>query len=96
MIGDAVTAKRFMRAALLGVAMAVETQRILRLHMEGFPPDPDGAVEVEVPFPDSTVIAAVLDAAVACFEPEGSPSVQAARQAVLGPVLELASLAEAA
>ncbi|GAA0979249.1 hypothetical protein GCM10009555_043630 [Acrocarpospora macrocephala] len=90
MIADAVAAERFMRAAMLGVAMAVEAQRILRVHMgEG-----SGAeVAVDIPFPDSTVMAAVLDAAATCF-PEAIGPPESARQAVLRPLLDLAALAE--
>ncbi|WP_067178293.1 hypothetical protein [Microtetraspora niveoalba] len=93
MIADARAAERFMRAAMLGVAMAVETQRILRLHAGDSPPDRDGTVGVEIPFPDSTVITAVLDAAAGCFQPPGDPA-EDPRQAVLAPLLELATLAK--
>lgn len=90
MIADAVAAERFMRAAMLGVAMAVEAQRILRVHMrEGS----GGEVAVDIPFPDSTVMAAVLDAAATCF-PEAVGPPESARQAVLRPLLELAALAD--
>ncbi|MEV0969328.1 hypothetical protein [Microtetraspora glauca] len=92
MIADAHAAERFLRAAMLGVAMAVETQRILRLHTGDSPPDADGTVGVEIPFPESTVIAAVLDAAATCFQPRGDTG-EDPRQAVLIPLLELASLA---
>ncbi|GAA0400718.1 hypothetical protein Acor_39340 [Acrocarpospora corrugata] len=90
MIPDAVTAERFMRAAMLGVAMAVEAQRILRVHMSEHP---GGEAAVDIPFPDSTVMAAVLDAAATCF-PEAAGSPESARQAVLRPLLELAALAD--
>ncbi|WP_433217846.1 hypothetical protein [Microtetraspora malaysiensis] len=93
MIADAHAAERFMRAAMLGVAMAVETQRLLRLHAGDSPPDQDGAVGVEIPFPDSTVITAVLDAAATCFRPPDDPG-EDPRQAVLAPLLELAALAK--
>ncbi|MEO3856308.1 hypothetical protein [Acrocarpospora sp. B8E8] len=95
MIADAVAAERFMRAAMLGVAMAVEAQRILRVHMgEGSVSGGAGAeVAVDIPFPDSTVMAAVLDAAATCF-PEAIGPPESARQAVLRPLLDLAALAE--
>ncbi|WP_214108914.1 hypothetical protein [Acrocarpospora catenulata] len=87
MISDAVVAERFLRAARLGVAMALEAQRILRVHRA------EGATAVEIPVPDAAVMAAVLDAAAGCF-PEGDGPPELARQAVLRPLLEIASLAE--
>jgi hypothetical protein len=90
-ISDAVAAERFMRAAMLGVAMAVEAQRILRVHMSE---EAGGEGAVDIPFPDSTVMAAVLDAAATCF-PEAIGPPESARQAVLRPLLDLAALAEA-
>ncbi|GIH28056.1 hypothetical protein Aph01nite_63660 [Acrocarpospora phusangensis] len=93
MVSDAVTAERFMRAAMLGVAMAVEAQRILRVHMTAME-EAGGEGAVDIPFPDSTVMAAVLDAAATCF-PEATGPPESARQAVLRPLLDLAALADA-
>ncbi|MDF5754103.1 hypothetical protein [Spongiactinospora sp. TRM90649] len=94
--GQAVLAhpERFVRAAMLGSAMAAEIQRILRDHVKLTEVAPDGTILVEVPYPDSTVLYAVLDAAAACFggEGPGEGSPEEARQAMVEPVLQLASL----
>ncbi|MCG5211899.1 hypothetical protein [Streptosporangium sp. KLBMP 9127] len=93
MTGDVDEADRFLRAAMLGSAMAAEIQRILSANVRPAEVAADGTILVEVPFPDSTVLYAVLDAAAACFgSPRRDGSPEEARQAVLEPVLQLAAL----
>ncbi|WP_146607532.1 hypothetical protein [Spongiactinospora gelatinilytica] len=94
MTGDGQAAERFVRAAMLGSAMAVEIQRILSDHVKLAEVADDGTILVEVPFPDSTVLFAVLDAAASCFGPaeRGAAGTEETRQAMVEPVLQLASL----
>jgi hypothetical protein len=97
--GSVFTAERLLRAALLGVAMAVEIRHILRLHFDpSGSVDADGTAAVVVPFPDSLIVAAVLDAALTCLvnadaDAEADPDADT-RQAVLGQVLDLAALTD--
>jgi hypothetical protein len=93
--GELDEAERFLRAAMLGSAMAAEIQRILRDNVRPAEVAADGTIAVQVPFPESAVLYAVLDAATACFADftQAGDSAQEARQAVLAPVLQLAALA---
>ncbi|MFG1943616.1 hypothetical protein [Nonomuraea sp. NPDC048826] len=83
------TAERMERAAVLGVAVAEETRRLLRLHLRPAVLDDDGKVVVDVPYPDAAVVTALLDVAAECFGERGS-SVEEARQAALETLLDLA------
>lgn len=83
-------AGRLRQAALLGGAVAGEARRIIRAHL-GHADVRGAVVVVEIPFPDSVVLAAILDLAAACFGLAArAPSADAARQAVLSPLLRLA------
>ncbi|MFI6477420.1 hypothetical protein ACIBH1_05775 [Nonomuraea sp. NPDC050663] len=84
-----VAAERFERAAILGVAMAEETRRILRSHLRPAEVSADGTVLVNVPFPDSAVLRVVLEVATECFARAGASPEQARREA-LESVLQLA------
>lgn len=84
-----VAAERFERAAILGVAMAEETRRILRSHLRPAEVAADGTVLVNVPFPDSAVLRVVLEVATECFARAGASPEQARREA-LESVLQLA------
>ncbi|GAA2649064.1 MULTISPECIES: hypothetical protein [Nonomuraea] len=67
MDGDSAESERFVKAALLGVAVAEETRRLLRLHFSPAEVGADGRVHVEVPYPDSAVVETVLEVAAECF-----------------------------
>ncbi|MFI6600419.1 hypothetical protein ACIBHX_29600 [Nonomuraea sp. NPDC050536] len=82
-------ADRFEHAAVLGVAMAEETRRLLRLHLGPSEVAADGTVMVDVPYPDAAVLLAVLDVAADCFGERGE-SVEETRQAALSKLLALA------
>ncbi|MFC4005679.1 hypothetical protein ACFOY2_00480 [Nonomuraea purpurea] len=87
--------ERFERAAVLGVAVAEETRRLLRLHLaeaEGEAAG-DGTVLVDVPYPDAAVVTALLDVAAECFGEQGD-SVEETRQAALETLLKLADFHE--
>lgn len=81
--------ERFERAAVLGVAVAEETRRLLRLHLTPAEVAADGTVEVDVPYPDAAVVRAVLDVAAECFGERGA-SAEECRQAALETLLQLA------
>ncbi|MEO3884042.1 hypothetical protein [Nonomuraea sp. B5E05] len=85
-----IASERFERAAVLGVAVAEETRRLLRHHL-GSPGEEgdDGTVLVDVPYPDAAVLTAVLDVAAECFGERGD-SVEESRQAALETLLQLA------
>ncbi|MEU7861753.1 hypothetical protein [Nonomuraea sp. NPDC049141] len=82
-------AEQFERAAVLGVAVAEEMRRLLRLHAVPAEEAGDGTVLVDVPYPDAAVVVAVLDVAADCFGERGG-SVEETRQAALETVLQLA------
>lgn len=84
------TAERLERAAALGVAVAEETRRLLRLHMRPAVLGEDGKVVVDVPYPDAAVVTALLDLAAECFGERGA-SVEETRQAALETLLRLAA-----
>jgi hypothetical protein len=84
-----IAAEQFERAAVLGVAVAEEMQRLLRLHAVAPERAGDAAVLVNVPYPDAAVVVAVLDVAADCFGERGD-SVEETRQAALESVLRLA------
>lgn len=91
MVEEVPPARWFRQAALLGGAVAGESRRIIRAHLGSARREASGAAVVEIPFPDSLVLAAVLDIAAACFGLDARcPSAEAARQAVLRPLLRLA------
>ncbi|MFD1939120.1 MULTISPECIES: hypothetical protein [Nonomuraea] len=93
MDGDSAESERFVRAAMLGVAVAEETRRLLRLHFSPSEVGADGRVHVEVPYPDSAVVEAVLDVAAECFGEKGA-SIEEMRQAALDSLLQLAEFDE--
>ncbi|MEV0620855.1 hypothetical protein AB0I81_46545 [Nonomuraea sp. NPDC050404] len=78
---------------MLGVAVAEETRRLLRLHVGTEEEDADGTVLVDVPYPDAAVVTALLDVAAECFGERGS-SVEETRQAALETLLKLADFDE--
>lgn len=80
--------ERMERAAVLGVAVAEETRRLLRLHLRPAVLGDDGKVVVDVPYPDAAVLTAVLDVAAECFGERGA-SVEETRQAALEALLDL-------
>ncbi|WP_327086425.1 hypothetical protein OIE66_29350 [Nonomuraea sp. NBC_01738] len=82
-----IASERFERAAVLGVAMAEETRRLLRQHVVVGAVADDGTVGVDVPYPDAAVLLTVLDVAAECFGEHD-------RQAALTTVLALAGLDE--
>lgn len=84
-----IAAEQFERAAVLGVAVAEEMRRLLRLHAVPAEEAGDGTVLVDVPYPDAAVVVAVLDVAADCFGERGG-SVEETRQAALETVLQLA------
>lgn len=84
-------AERYESAALLGVAVAEETRRLLRCHLRPVEVGGDGTVAVSVPYPDAAVVEAVLDVAAECFDVRGS-SVEEMRQGALDMLLELVDL----
>ncbi|MGN9837995.1 hypothetical protein ACTMTI_07725 [Nonomuraea sp. H19] len=85
-----IASERFERAAVLGVAVAEETRRLLRLHVDAAGAEgDDGTVLVDVPYPDAAVVAALLDVAAECFGERGD-SVEEVRQAALETLLQLA------
>ncbi|MGW2159328.1 hypothetical protein [Nonomuraea sp. NPDC001699] len=86
-----IASERFERAAVLGVAVAEETRRLLRLHLRPAEVGGDGRVVVDVPYPDAAVVAALLDVAAECFGERGG-SVEETRQAALETLLQLAEL----
>ncbi|MGW0480861.1 hypothetical protein [Nonomuraea sp. NPDC003214] len=86
-----IAAERFERAAVLGVAVAEETRRLLRLHLTPAAVGEDGKVVVDVPYPDAAVVTALLDVAADCFGERGD-SVEEVRQAALRTLLQLADL----
>ncbi|WP_169789250.1 hypothetical protein [Nonomuraea candida] len=88
-----IASERFERAAVLGVAVAEEARRLLRLHLTAGEADPDGTVLVDVPYPDAAVVAALLDVAAECFGERGD-SVEETRQAALETLLQLADFDE--
>lgn len=83
--------ERYERAALLGVAVAEETRRLLRRHLTPVEVAADGTVPVSVPYPDAAVVEAVLDVAAECFDVRGT-SIEEVRQAALDSLLQLADL----
>ncbi|MDA0634664.1 hypothetical protein OUY22_14670 [Nonomuraea sp. MCN248] len=83
------TVERMERAALLGVAVAEETRRLLRLHLRPAVLGDDGTVVVDVPYPDAMVVTALLDVAAECFGERGA-SVEESRQVALEALLDLA------
>ena len=85
-----IAAERFEHAAVLGVAMAEETRRLLRLHLAPTEVADDGTVLVDVPYPDAAVLLAVLDVAAECFGERGE-SLEETRQAALTKLLQLAT-----
>jgi hypothetical protein len=86
-----IASERFERAAVLGVAVAEEARRLLRLHLAPAPVGADGKVAVDVPYPDAAVVAALLDVAADCFGERGE-SIEETRQAALETLLQLADL----
>ncbi|NUP61793.1 MAG: hypothetical protein HOW71_06400 [Nonomuraea sp.] len=84
-----IASERFERAAVLGVAVAEETRRLLRLHLRPAEVGGDGKVVVDVPYPDAAVVTALLDVAAECFGERGD-SVEETRQAALETLLQLA------
>ncbi|MFD1546556.1 hypothetical protein [Nonomuraea guangzhouensis] len=84
-----IAAEQFERAAVLGVAVAEEMRRLLRLHAVPGEEERDGTVLVDVPYPDAALVVAVLDVAADCFGERGG-SVEETRQAALETVLQLA------
>ncbi|MEV0232362.1 hypothetical protein [Nonomuraea sp. NPDC050786] len=84
-----IASERFERAAVLGVAVAEETRRLLRLHLASGQEGGDGEVLVDVPYPDAVVVTALLDVAAECFGERGD-SVEETRQAALETLLQLA------
>ncbi|MEV0585973.1 hypothetical protein [Nonomuraea sp. NPDC050310] len=86
-----VAAERFERAAILGVAMAEETRRILRAHVTPAEVAADGTVLINVPYPESAVLQVVLEVAADCFARAGASPEEARREA-LEAVLQLAEL----
>jgi hypothetical protein len=91
MSGD--TGVSIVRAAMLGVAVAEEMRRLLRLHLTPSEVAADGTVDVQVPYPDAAVVHAVLDVAAECFGERGD-SAEEVRQAALDSVLQLAGFAD--
>ncbi|WP_113700865.1 hypothetical protein [Nonomuraea lactucae] len=83
-----IAAERFERAAVLGVAMAEEMRRLLRLHVAPAAAAEGDTVLVDVPYPDAAVVVAVLDVAAECFGERGD-SVEETRQAALETLLDL-------
>lgn len=89
-----IASERFERAAVLGVAVAEETRRLLRRHLDAAGEMAgDGTVLVDVPYPDAAVVTALLDVAAECFGERGD-SVEEVRQAALDTLLQLAGLDE--
>ncbi|MER7368880.1 hypothetical protein AB0L44_33815 [Nonomuraea wenchangensis] len=86
-----IASERFERAAVLGVAVAEETRRLLSLHLDPAASEEgtDGTVLVDVPYPDAAVVTALLDVAAECFGERGG-SVEETRQAALETLLQLA------
>jgi hypothetical protein len=85
-----IAAERFERAAVLGVAVAEETRRLLGRHLDAAGAEgADGTVLVDVPYPDAAVVTALLDVAAECFGERGD-SVEEIRQAALESLLQLA------
>ncbi|GAA0929165.1 hypothetical protein [Nonomuraea longicatena] len=84
-----IASERFERAAMLGVAVAEETRRLLRLHVAPSEVAADGTVRVDVPYPDAAVVEALLDVAAECFGERGA-SVEESRRAALEKLLQLA------
>ncbi|MEV0149237.1 MULTISPECIES: hypothetical protein [unclassified Nonomuraea] len=82
-------AEKFEYAAVLGVAMAEEMRRLLRLHLVPADRAKDGAIVIDVPYPDAAVVMAVLDVAADCFGERGE-TVEETRQAALEKLLQLA------
>jgi hypothetical protein len=91
--GDVIASERFERAAVLGVAVAEETRRLLKLHVGEGEEGDDGTVLVDVPYPDAAVVTALLDVAAECFGERGD-SVEETRQAALETLLQLAGFDE--
>jgi hypothetical protein len=91
--GDVIASERFERAAVLGVAVAEETRRLLRRHVGEAEEAADGTVLVDVPYPDAAVVAMLLDVAAECFGERGG-SVEETRQAALETLLQLAGFDE--
>lgn len=87
-----IAAERFERAAVLGVAVAEEARRLIRLHLIPGEVGEDGKVVVDVPMPDAAVVTALLDVAADCFGERGA-SVEEERQAALETLLQLADFA---
>ncbi|MEV4100131.1 hypothetical protein AB0J42_07685 [Nonomuraea sp. NPDC049649] len=81
--------ERMERAAVLGVAVAEEARRLLRLHLRPAALGDDGKVVVDVPYPDAAVMTALLDVAADCFGERGA-SLEESRQAALEALLDLA------
>ncbi|MFI7613983.1 hypothetical protein E1286_22055 [Nonomuraea terrae] len=88
-----IASERFERAAVLGVAVAEEARRLLRLHLAEGEAGDDGTVMVDVPYPDAAVVTALLDVAADCFGERGA-SVEETRQAALETLLQLAGFDE--
>ena len=88
-----IASERFERAAVLGVAVAEETRRLLRRHVGEGEEAADGTVLVDVPYPDAAVVATLLDVAAECFGERGG-SVEETRQAALETLLQLAGFDE--
>lgn len=88
-----IASERFERAAVLGVAVAEETRRLLSRHLAGREEDADGTVLLDVPYPDAAVVAMLLDVAAECFGERGE-SVEETRQAALETLLQLAGFDE--
>ncbi|MEU8355070.1 hypothetical protein AB0C27_03565 [Nonomuraea sp. NPDC048882] len=88
-----IASERFERAAVLGVAVAEETRRLLKLHVGEGEEGDDGTVLVDVPYPDAAVVTALLDVAAECFGERGD-SVEETRQAALETLLQLAGFDE--
>ncbi|TMR18561.1 hypothetical protein ETD86_21695 [Nonomuraea turkmeniaca] len=89
-----IASERFERAAVLGVAVAEETRRLLRRHLDGTGGEGAGGerastVVVDVPYPDAAVVTALLDVAAECFGERGD-SIEEIRQAALETLLQLA------
>ena len=86
-----IASERFERAAVLGVAVAEETRRLLSLHLDPAASEEraDGTVLVDGPYPDAAVVTALLDVAAECFGERGG-SVEETRQAALETLLQLA------
>ncbi|RVX38183.1 hypothetical protein EDD27_0476 [Nonomuraea polychroma] len=85
-----IASERFERAAVLGVAVAEETRRLLSRHLDAAGVEGDGGtVLVDVPYPDAAVVTALLDVAAECFGERGD-SIEETRQAALETLLQLA------